>query len=79
MTSDLRNDSRESEHRDAKCFNKRDKCTVKLLRQIATLIVSKGIIPKSTQISLCKKSYSYFISCMDAVCAVYNRSRFSKI
>ena len=30
VTSDLRNDSRESEHRDAKCFNKRDICTVKL-------------------------------------------------
>ena len=29
VTSDLRNDSRESEHRAAKCFNKRDACKVK--------------------------------------------------
>ena len=49
--SDLRKHSREREHRDAKCFNKRDTYTATLSyfdqRQKATLIVSKGIIPKS--------------------------------
>ena len=49
-------------------------------RQKATLIVSKGIIPnKIKRILYARRSYSFFIYCMDAVCAVYNCSGFSKV